>query len=51
MKIKAVDIARHLGISKATVSLALNDRPGVSEATREKVLECKAWMEKNRKQY
>lgn len=49
MKIKAVDIARHLGISKATVSLALNDRPGVSEATREKVLECKAWMEKEQK--
>ena len=45
MKIKAVDIARHLGISKATVSLALNHRPGVSETTREKVLECKTWME------
>ena len=30
MKIKAVDIARQLGISKATVSLALNGKSGVS---------------------
>lgn len=40
MKVKTVDIARELGISKATVSLALNGKPGVSEQTREKVLEC-----------
>ncbi|MFQ7763461.1 MAG: hypothetical protein ACLRH0_03150 [Blautia wexlerae] len=27
MKIKMVDIARHLGVSKATVSLAVNGKP------------------------
>lgn len=32
-------IARDLGISPATVSYALNDKPGVSAATRERVLE------------
>ncbi|MDO4466868.1 MAG: LacI family DNA-binding transcriptional regulator [Bacillota bacterium] len=37
MKIKAADIARELGISKATVSLALNNKPGVSEETRQKI--------------
>lgn len=31
------DIAARLGISKSAVSYALNDRPGVSAATREKV--------------
>ena len=31
MKIKAAQIARDLGLSKATVSLALNDKPGVSD--------------------
>ncbi|MCR4895786.1 MAG: LacI family transcriptional regulator [Lachnospiraceae bacterium] len=40
MKIKMVDIARHLGISKATVSLAMNNKPGVNEDTKKKVLEC-----------
>lgn len=40
MKVKSVDIAKKLNISKATVSLALNNRPGVSEKTREKVLSC-----------
>ena len=40
MKIKAVDIARELGISKATVSLALHDKPGVSERTKQQILEC-----------
>lgn len=34
----AKDIAKKLGISAATVSLALNDRPGVSATTRELVL-------------
>ncbi|MDE9364191.1 LacI family DNA-binding transcriptional regulator [Luteipulveratus sp. YIM 133132] len=33
------DIARHLGISKAAVSYALNGQPGVAAATRERVLE------------
>lgn len=37
---KAIDIAKQLGISKATVSLALNNKPGVSKATRKKILEC-----------
>ena len=44
-KIKAVDIARALHLSKATVSLALNGRPGVKEETRERVLNCKRKME------
>lgn len=44
-KVKAVDIANHLGISKATVSLALNNRPGISENTRKKVLQCKKELE------
>lgn len=39
MKIKSKDIAKELHLSEATVSLALNDRPGVSEATRKRVLE------------
>lgn len=40
MKVKMVDVARHLGVSKATVSLAVNNRPGVSSETRQKILEC-----------
>ena len=47
-KVKAVDIAKKLGISKATVSLALNGKPGVNEATREKVLQCKQELEEER---
>jgi LacI family repressor for deo operon, udp, cdd, tsx, nupC, and nupG len=31
------DIARHLNVSKGTVSLALNDAPGVNEETRRRV--------------
>ena len=38
MKLKAKDIARELGISTATVSLALNNKPGVNEQTRNKIL-------------
>lgn len=45
MKVKAVDIARKLNISKATVSLALNNKPGVSEQTREAIFRCIAEME------
>ena len=37
---KAVEIAKKLNISKATVSLALNNKPGVSEETREKIFRC-----------
>lgn len=40
MDIKMIDVARHLGISKATVSLAVNNRPGVSEKTKNLVLNC-----------
>ena len=36
-KIKNKDIADALGISTAAVSLALNNKPGVSEETRQKV--------------
>jgi len=39
MHIKVKDIAKHLGISPATVSLALNNKKGVSEETRKKVLD------------
>lgn len=39
MKVKAVDIARELGLSKATVSLALNNKPGVSNKTKKMILE------------
>ena len=33
------DIARRAGVTKSTVSFALNDRPGVSEATRARILD------------
>ena len=49
MKIKMVDVARHLGISKATVSLAVNGKPGVNEQTRQKVLECIKELENQRR--
>lgn len=39
-KTNVTEIARRLNLSKATVSLALNDRPGVSEKTREAVFQC-----------
>lgn len=39
-KVKAIDVARKLNLSKATVSLALNDKPGVSPQTREAVYQC-----------
>lgn len=45
MKVKAVEIARKLNISKATVSLALNNKPGVSPATREAIYRCIEEME------
>ncbi len=36
----SADVAQRAGVSRATVSYVLNDRPGhsISEATREKVL-------------
>lgn len=39
-KVKAVEIARELNLSKATVSLALNNKPGVSYKTKEAVYRC-----------
>ena len=45
MNVKSIDIARALGISKSTVSLALNGKPGVSEQTRQEVLACKKQLE------
>lgn len=45
MKIKSIDIARELGISKATVSLALNGKPGVSEKTKQEIFACKQQLE------
>lgn len=38
VKIKMVDVARYLGVSKATVSLAVNGKPGVNEEARKKRL-------------
>ena len=34
MRIKAKEIAQELGLSEATVSLALNNRPGVNANTK-----------------
>lgn len=45
MKIKAIEIAKRLNLSKATVSLALNNKPGVSPQTREAVYRCMAELE------
>lgn len=39
MIIKAKQISEHLGISQATVSLAINNKPGVSAQTRQRILE------------
>ena len=38
MAITAKELAKQLGLSEAAVSLALNHRPGVSTATRKRVL-------------
>lgn len=47
MKMKMADVERYLGISKATVSLAVNGKPGVNEQTRQKIFQCIEEMEKN----
>ena len=39
MSITAKELARKLGLSEAAVSLALNNRPGVSTATRKRVMD------------
>lgn len=38
MRYKAKDIARELGVSPATVSLVLNNKPGVGEEKREEIM-------------
>jgi len=37
VKVRLKDLAKKLGVSPATVSLAIHNRPGVSEATRERI--------------
>lgn len=44
-KIRAIDIAKSLGVSKASVSLALNNKPGISDDLRSRILECKKTLE------
>ena len=39
MAIKVKDLASMLGVSPSTVSLVLNNRPGISEATRQRVFD------------
>ena len=39
MKYKAKDIARELGVSPATVSLVLNNRPGVGVKKRQEIID------------
>lgn len=39
MRLKSKDIAKALGLSPATVSLAINNRPGVNEKTRQRILD------------
>lgn len=39
MKIKAKQVASDLGVSEATVSLAVNDKPGVNDETRKMILD------------
>ena len=39
MRLRNIDIAKKLSISTTAVSLALNNKPGVSDETRQKVLE------------
>lgn len=45
--VKMADVARRLGVSKATVSLAVNGKSGVNEGTRKRILECIKEMEQS----
>lgn len=47
MKVKAKQVAKDLGISEATVSLAVNNRPGVNDETKKRVLD---YIEKSKQQ-
>lgn len=47
MKIVAKKVAEALGVSTATVSLALNNKPGVNEKTRKKILDYIEILKKN----
>ncbi|MET0419432.1 MAG: LacI family DNA-binding transcriptional regulator [Actinoplanes sp.] len=38
MSSRLADVAQHVGVSQATVSRVLNDKPGISQATRDAVL-------------
>lgn len=44
-QVKAIDIARELNISKASVSLALNNKPGVSAQKRDEIFAVKRRLE------
>ncbi|MBN9613308.1 MAG: LacI family DNA-binding transcriptional regulator, partial [Actinobacteria bacterium] len=39
MTVTLADVAREVGVSTAAASLALNGKPGVSDSTRDRVLE------------
>lgn len=43
-KVKIAEIAHHAGVSISTVSLVLNNRPGVAQQTRERVLSVAAGL-------
>lgn len=47
MKVKMADVAKYLGLSKATVSLAVNGKPGINEQTRQRILRCIEEIERN----
>lgn len=48
MAITGKEIAQRLGLSTATVSLALNNRPGVNDKTRKAVLACRDALQRER---
>ena len=44
MAVKVKDLAAMLDLSPSTVSLVLNNRPGISEATRARLLEMVTYL-------